>query len=101
MVQYIFCVVLVILLIGVIVSIKFLMNEIQSLIFEFKNITVYLDRILKRISVLHNQNNIKNPHPLAWLTPEERVMAGELRKEDPFVYDFVMKCFKLFLSNEK
>lgn len=99
--QYVFWIILIILLIGVIVSFKFFMDEIQVLNFELKNITAYLDRILKRISILHNQNNITNPKPLAWLTPEERVKASELKKTDPYVYDFVIKCFELFLTNEK
>ena len=72
--------------------------SIESLISN--SVIPNLDRVIKRISVLHNGINIKNPKPLGWITNREHQTAIELRKQNPEIYDYIISCLKLFLSKD-
>lgn len=76
-----------------------LLGEIHT---ELRKINDNLDRLIKRISVFHNEKNVGSAaRPYGWLTPSERLKADELRKKDPEVYDYITECLKLFLTNDR
>lgn len=75
-----------------------LLGEIHM---ELRKINDNLDRIIKRISVFHNEKNVGlAARPYGWLTPSERLKAKALRKKDPETFDYVTECLKLFLTKD-
>ena len=68
---------------------------------ELKRMNGAFDRLIKRISVLHNEKNVDSSvKPYGWLTPSERLKANEIRKKDPVTFDYVTECLKLFLKED-
>ena len=73
----------------------------KSVFLSLGRIEKNLDKINKRISMLHNKENVKTSRPLAWLTPEERERAEELKRKNPDMFEYITECLKLFLGGNE
>lgn len=81
--------------------IREIINVLYSILYEQRRANDRLDRVIKRISVLHNEKNVGSAVGLyGWLTPSERLKAKELRKKDPEAFDYITECMKLFLTKD-
>ena len=56
------------------------------------------DIIIKRLSMIHNAEDIKNQKPLAWLTDQEREELNDLKEKNPVLFDYITQVLKVFLG---
>ena len=94
----IFAIIIMLLVLASLIASVYIVGEVQRCCQELKKINENLDRIIKRISILHNKKNLSNPRPLAWLEGDESKKTELLRNTNPEMYDYIVEIFKLFLG---
>ena len=67
---------------------------LRDVIFYLKQIIENQNRIIHRLSVEHNNES----RPFAYLDPDSREEASELRSKFPEGYDYIVNVLKLFLG---
>ena len=73
----------------------------ENVLYFLKKIIRQNDMIIRRLSMLHNEKNVKNQKPLAWLDEEQREKLSSLAVKNPEMFEYITEVLKAFLGCEE